>query len=60
MQDMNLFGTAPNLIEDGMSLQYARNQTPAICLAAVKQDALALEFVKDVTPEIYSAAKIRR
>ena len=60
MQDMNLFGTVPNLIEDGMSLQYVRNQTPAICLAAVKQDALALEFVKDVTPEIYSAAEIRR
>jgi hypothetical protein len=33
-------------------LQYVKDQTPEICLEAVKQDGHALQYVKDQTPEI--------
>jgi hypothetical protein len=38
--------------QDGLALQYVKNQTPEICLEAVKQDGLALKFVENKTPEI--------
>jgi len=38
------------------SLKNIKNQTPEICLAAVKKRAMDLRFVKDQTPEICLAA----
>jgi len=35
---------------------YVKKKTPEICLAAVQQNGLALEFVNDQTPEICMAA----
>ena len=31
--------------EDGLQLQYIRNQTDELCMAAVKQNGLALQYV---------------
>lgn len=36
----------------GMILKHLRKQTPAICLAAVKQRGFAIQFVEKQTPEI--------
>ena len=36
--------------------QLEKDQTPEICLAAVKRDSEALTYVKDQTPEICLAA----
>jgi hypothetical protein len=33
-------------------LQFVKEQTPEICIEAVKQIGYALEFVKEQTPEI--------
>lgn len=45
---------------DGLLLKHMKNQTPEICLAAVKQNGLALAYVKAInrqrTPEIVVAA----
>ena len=44
MQEMDLFGTSNNesdlerVKRDGMELQLVKEQTPEICLAAVKQN----------------------
>ena len=35
-------------------MQFVKEQTPEICLAAVKQNIFALKFVKEQTPEILS------
>ena len=40
------------LRETLLSIMYIRNQTPEICLEAVKQYGWALQFVKEQTPEI--------
>ena len=37
-------------------LAIIKNQTPEVCLAAVKQDGTALQYVKEQTPEICLAA----
>ena len=37
-------------------LKFIDNQTPELCLAAVKNDGRAIQFVKDQTPEICLAA----
>ena len=42
--------------QDGMALEYVKEQTPEICLAAVQKNEWALEYVKDQTPEICLAA----
>jgi hypothetical protein len=39
-----------------MALQYVMNQTPLICLEAVKQNGYALRYVKEQTKEICLAA----
>lgn len=39
-----------------IDLREAEEQTPEICLAAVQQDGLALEFIKEQTPKICLAA----
>ncbi|MBQ3421636.1 MAG: DUF4116 domain-containing protein, partial [Romboutsia sp.] len=36
----------------GYALQFVKEQTPEICLEAVKQNGYALQFVKEQTPEI--------
>ena len=47
------YGLVKRAIEiDGMALRYVKNQTPEMCLEAVRQNGYALEFVKDQTPEI--------
>jgi len=38
--------------KDEMILEFIKNQTTKICLAAVKQDGPALEYVNKQTPEI--------
>ena len=38
--------------QDGMALQYVKEQTPEICMEAVKQNGWALEYVEEQTPEI--------
>ena len=40
----------------GLSLEYVKDQTPEICLAAVQQNGWALQYVKKQTPEICLAA----
>lgn len=42
--------------QDGLVLQYVKEQTPEICLAAIEQDEWALKYVKEQTPEICLAA----
>jgi hypothetical protein len=37
-------------------LKYIKNQTPDICLAAVKQDGMTLQYVQSQTPDICLAA----
>ena len=39
-----------------MLYNLSKNQTPDICLAAVKQDGYALQYVKEQTPDICLAA----
>lgn len=38
--------------QDGLALQYVKNQTEKICLEAVKENGDALEFVKNQTLQI--------
>ena len=40
----------------GPALQYVKEQTPELCLEAVKRDGWALKFVKEQTDEICLAA----
>ena len=40
----------------GMDLQFIKEQTPELCLAAVQQNEQALEYVKVQTPELCLAA----
>ena len=42
--------------EDGLALQFVKEQTPELCLAAVKQNGYALRIVREQTPEICLAA----
>ena len=42
--------------ENGLNLQYVSQQTPELCLSAVKNNGYALKYVKDQTPEICLAA----
>lgn len=37
---------------DGYQLEHSPIQTPEICLAAVKQNGVALKFVRNQTPEL--------
>ncbi len=43
--------------QDGYALQWVKEQTPGLCLAAVQQNSFALMFVKERTPEICKAAE---
>ena len=66
MKEMNLFGAGNKkdveylteladlemVKKDGMRLEFVKNPTPEIRLAAVKQNGCALQYVKDQTPEI--------
>ena len=38
--------------QNGLALEYVKEQTKEICLEAVKQDGYALQYVKEQTPEI--------
>ncbi len=38
--------------QNGLTLEYVKEQTPEICLEAVKRDGYAIEYVKEQTPEI--------
>ena len=52
-----LYEDVLNLVErDGMNLSNVANQTPEMCLAAVKGNGFALEFVENQTSEICLAA----
>lgn len=42
--------------EDGIALEYVKEQTPELCLIAVKQNGYALMSVKEQTPELCLAA----
>ena len=73
MKEMDLFGAGNKkeeevvtelanldmVMEDGMRLEYIKNQTKEICLAAVMVNAWALQFVKEQTSEICMAAMKR-
>ena len=66
MQDMNLFGTVNEdeqyqkdlemVKQDGYALQFVKEQTPELCMAAVQQNGWALQFVEEQTPEVCMAA----
>ena len=44
--------------QNGLALQFVKNQTEAICLAAVKEYGYALNYIKKQTEEIcYEAVK---
>ena len=45
-------------MEHGLDLQYIKEQeqTPELCMTAVRQNGRALEFVKEQTPELCMAA----
>jgi hypothetical protein len=38
--------------QNGRALRYVDNQTPEICLAAIQEDGMALQYVLDKIPEI--------
>ena len=38
--------------QNGNALQFVKEQTPEICLEAIKQNSLVLYYVKEQTPEI--------
>ena len=38
--------------QNGYVLQFVKEQTPEICMAAVKQYGQALRFVKEQTPKV--------
>ena len=42
--------------QSGYALEYVKQQTPELCLAAVQKDGYALEYVTQQTPEICLAA----
>jgi hypothetical protein len=42
--------------KNGLALDYVKEQTPEICIAAVEQNGNAIQFVKEQTPEICIAA----
>lgn len=62
MKEMDLFGagSADANIEKAKKnwreLEFVKDQTPEICLAAVNKCGLALKYVKEQTPEICLAA----
>jgi len=42
--------TSKNLaavLRDGLALEYVKNQTPEICLAAVRQNKCAVDLIRD-------------
>jgi hypothetical protein len=43
-------------VTTGRTIDHVKEQTPEMCLAAVKQDGHALEYVREQTPEICMAA----
>lgn len=42
--------------EDGLVLQFVKEQTSEICMAAVRQKGIALKYVKEQTSEIIEVA----
>ena len=38
--------------QNGLALEFIKEQTPEICMAAVKQNGEALQYVKEQTEEI--------
>ena len=47
--------------ENGNALKYVKNQTEAICLAAVENNSSALRFVKNQTEALhYDLSKIKQ
>ena len=53
-EDMN--ATLKTVTNYGLALEYIKNQTPEICLVAVKENGWALKFVNQQTPDICLAA----
>jgi hypothetical protein len=45
--------------QNGLALEFVRNQTPRICLEAVQQYGLSLYFVREQTEEICMAAVLK-
>jgi len=45
------------LKNDGMKLQYIKNQNEEICLTAIKQNINAISYVNEITPSIYKLYK---
>ena len=41
--------------QNGCALEYVKEQTPEICLEAVKQNGCALQYVKEQTSELILA-----
>jgi len=45
--------------QNGDYLKFVKHQTEAICLAAVRKNGIALTHVKNKTPKILEAAKLK-
>ena len=56
MENKELKELYKKFTNNGFALEFVKEQTSEICLAAVKQNGFALEFVKKQTPEICLAA----
>ena len=54
ISDLNL--GMEDIKQNAYALQFVKEQTPELCLAAVQQYGSALEYVKEQTPEICLAA----
>ena len=46
--------------QDGLALEFVKEQTHELCLVAVQQDGQALEIVKKQTPELCLAALLNK
>ena len=62
MKEMDLFGAdrvesdIERVKRDWRELEFVKDQTPEICLAAVQQNECALQYIKKQTPEICTVA----
>jgi hypothetical protein len=45
-----------DVAQNWLALEYVKDQSPELCMAAVKQDGYALKYVKEQTPELCMAA----
>ncbi|MDR1984220.1 MAG: DUF4116 domain-containing protein [Prevotellaceae bacterium] len=52
METNNIVTVIAAVKENGLALEFVKEQTPEICMEAVKQNGWALKYVKEQTPEM--------